>query len=79
MSTLTIGRFIYKEHKETFGQRLKRIRKEKKLTQTELGNKVGIDFHAISNYEVGITLPSLPTLEWLCKALDVTASELLGY
>lgn len=79
MSTFTIGRFIYKEHKETFGQRLKRIRKAKGLTQVALANKSGIDQHFISNYEVEKTVPSLPTLEWLCKALDITATELLGY
>ena len=64
---------------ETFGQRLKRIRKEKKLTQVKLGNKMGIASHAICDYEVGRTIPSLPTLEWLCKALNVTATELLGF
>lgn len=79
MSSFTIGRFIYKERKETFGQRLRRIRKEKKLTQVALANKSGIDQHFISNYEVEKTVPSLPTLEWFCKALDVTATELLGY
>jgi ribosome-binding protein aMBF1 (putative translation factor) len=79
MSTLTIGRFIYKEHRESFGQRLRRIRKSKKLSQTALAEKTGIDNHAISNYEVGLILPSLSTLEWLCEALDVTATELLGF
>lgn len=64
---------------ETFGQRLKRIRKEKKLTQIKLGKKVGIAGHAICAYEVGRTIPSLPTLEWLCEALGVTATELLGF
>lgn len=64
---------------ETFGQRLKRIRKEKKITQVKLAKKVCIVPHAISSYETGKNVPSLSTLEWLCKALDVTATELLGF
>jgi transcriptional regulator with XRE-family HTH domain len=79
MSTFTIGRFIYKERNETFGQRLRRIRKEKKLTQTALGKKAGIPSHFISDYELGKVFPKCHTLEWLCKALDVTATELLGF
>jgi transcriptional regulator with XRE-family HTH domain len=64
---------------ETFGQRLKRIRREKKLTQLKLEKMSGISHHSISNYEKGKKSPNIVYLEWLCKALDVTASELLGY
>lgn len=64
---------------ETFGQRLKRIRKAKKLTQTALGNKCGLCRNTISAYEMGRIMPNLPTIEWLCGGLDVTASELLGF
>ena len=79
MSTLTIGRFIYKDRNETFGQRLKRIRKAKKLTQTALANKVGVTPQYIHLWESEKYRPSLQMFEWLCKALDVTASELLGF
>lgn len=79
MSTFTIGRFIYKERNETFGQRLRRIRKEKKLTQTALAKKVGVDPQYIHLYESGKYRPSLQMFEWICEALDVTASELLGF
>lgn len=76
---ITIGRFIYKEHRESFGQRLKRIRKEKGYTQVQLADKIGIASHAICDYEIGRVMPSLSTLEWLCEALGVTATELLGF
>jgi transcriptional regulator with XRE-family HTH domain len=78
MSTFTIGRFIYKEHKETFGQRLKRIRKAKKLTQTALAKKVGVAPQYIHLYESGKYRPSLQMFEWICQALEVSSSELLG-
>ena len=64
---------------ETFGQRLKRIRKGKKYTQRKLAKKSGLYHQSISNYEKERAQPNLPTIEWLCKALDVTATELLGF
>jgi transcriptional regulator with XRE-family HTH domain len=64
---------------ETFGQRLKRIRKAKKLTQRTLAEKVGVNHHLISHYERETNKPNMSTLEWLCEALDVTATELLGF
>lgn len=64
---------------ETFGQRLKRIRKSKKLTQRKLAEKMGITHHLISMYEREKSVPTLNTLEWLCKALKVSATELAGF
>jgi transcriptional regulator with XRE-family HTH domain len=64
---------------ETFGQRLRRLRKEKGYTQDRLARKMGILPKQISTYELGTFTPSLTTLEWLCEALDVTATELLGF
>lgn len=64
---------------ETFGQRLRRIRKEKNLTQRTLAEKVGVNHHLISHYEREISKPNVTTLEWICEALGVTATELLGF
>lgn len=64
---------------ETFGQRLKRIRKEKDLKQVELAKKTGLTKSQIGEYERDIHEPSVSRIEWLCKALNVTASELLGF
>lgn len=64
---------------ETFGQRLKRIRKEKKLTQIALAKKLGIANDHISKYEHDKHVPNVVVLEWLCIALGVTATELLGF
>ena len=78
MSTFTIGRFKYKEHKETLGQRLRRIRKAKGLTQTALAKKVGVTPQYIHLWESEKYRPSLQMFEWLCQALEVSSSELLG-
>ena len=63
----------------TFGERLKTLRIEKGYRQGELAKRIGIDQNNISRYERGITQPSLSILEWICVALDVTATELLGF
>lgn len=64
---------------ETFGQRLRRIRKEKAITQSQLSEKTGLPQCQISSYENERYSPNISTVEWLCKALNVTASELLGF
>lgn len=63
----------------TFGQRLRRIRKEQELTQVELAKKTGLLQNQIGRYERDANEPTVSRIEWLCKALNVTASELLGF
>jgi transcriptional regulator with XRE-family HTH domain len=64
---------------ETFGQRLRRIRKEQELTQVELAERTGLIQNQIGYYERDVNEPTVSRIEWLCKALDMTASELLGF
>ena len=64
---------------ESFPERLKKIRKRKGLTQTQLAEKIGISYQLISYYETGRHTPSMVVLEWLCQALGVSASELLEF
>lgn len=63
----------------TFGEKLRLIRKRRNMSQKELSEKTGLYQIYISNYENDKSFPNCTTLEWLCKALDVTASELLGF
>ena len=64
---------------ETFGKRLKQIRKQKKIPQWKLAKKIGISQQQLSHYESGKHVPSLTIFEWICTALGVSATELLGY
>lgn len=43
----------------------------KNMTQTELGEKLGLSQKAISKYVTGKSQPSLDTLERICSVLDV--------
>jgi transcriptional regulator with XRE-family HTH domain len=64
--------------RSAFGERLYRARKAKGLSQEELGQKVGLSKRMISRYEGTYPGPSLEILEDIAKALNVTASYLLG-
>ena len=57
---------------------LKRIRKEKGLTQKELATKSGLSFSMVSKLESGEQInPSNETIQKLASALDVITAELL--
>lgn len=68
-------------HSEEYrlGQRIQHIRKKRGLSQTQLGNLMGMDRAAISNYENGSKGEmGFKTLQKFAKALGVTTSVLLG-
>lgn len=56
---------------------LKRIRKQKGLTQAELAEICGIDPKLLSRYERGERTPKLPLLKLLSVVLDCTVDDLL--
>ena len=64
--------------KET-GERIRRLRKEKGWTQTDLGNRIGVQNSAIAKYENG-RVPNLKrsTIKALADALGVNPSYLMG-
>jgi transcriptional regulator with XRE-family HTH domain len=62
--------------KTGFGKRLRQIRRQRKLTQEQLAEAVGISVVAVSNMERGVNGPSFETLEKLIEVLQVSADEL---
>ena len=61
-----------------FGTRLKELRKEKKLTQQELADKVDLVKGSISAYEKSLKYPSVEVLIKLCNYFNVSSDYLLG-
>jgi len=61
-----------------FGQRLTELRKSRGLTQTELGQRVGVSNRVIAYYEVDDAQPPGALLVDLARELQVTIDELLG-
>lgn len=60
-----------------FASRLKKLRLEANLTQTELANKVGLTNRAIGAWESGKAKPRIDKLEELAKVLGTTSTALL--
>ncbi|MFL2124018.1 LexA family protein [Marinilactibacillus psychrotolerans] len=58
------------------GLKIKYYRKEKKMTQTELGEKIGTKKATISNYETGYRAPSQDTLFELADVLEISIDDL---
>ena len=59
--------------------RLKELRKEKKLTQKELAEKTDIPYRTLQRWENGETDIKSDNLKTLCEIFDVDAPYLLGY
>lgn len=66
MDQIKIGRFIQKK------------RKEQKLTQSELAEKLNITDRAISKWENGICLPDASIMYELCELLNITINDLFS-
>ena len=61
-----------------FNERLKTLRIQRKMTQSELAKKIYISQPAYSKYEVGTPSPNPETLSKIADALDVSVDYLLG-
>lgn len=55
---------------------LKSVRKRRGLSQTDLGNIIGVSQNTISSIETGQYCPSAKTAALLCKALQCKFEEL---
>lgn len=56
--------------------RIQALREEKGLTQTALGNEMGVAQNAVSNWESEVALPRTRQLPLLAKVLGCTISDL---
>jgi transcriptional regulator with XRE-family HTH domain len=61
----------------TFSKNLKRIRKERGLSQYDLADITGISKRMIGHYETHVTEPPLEKIDIIAKALKVNLSDLL--
>ncbi len=66
------------KYKNKFPERLKELREEKKITQTQLGKLTGFKQAAVSGWELGTREPSFDVLLQLSYILDTSLDYLLG-
>ena len=59
------------------GTTIAMLRNNKKMTQAELGDRIGVSFQAVSKWERGETLPDVSTLPALADALDTSIDYIL--
>lgn len=59
-------------------ENLKRLRKEKGLSQKEVSKKIGMTPQGYQQYERGVRNPKPATIKRIADALGVTASEIFG-
>ena len=65
-------------NQEKIGSFIAECRKQKKMTQYELGEKLGVSEKSISNWENGRNMPDLSLFKPLCEELNITINELLS-
>ena len=65
-------------NQEKIGKFIAENRKLKKITQSELAEKLGVTDRAISNWENGKNMPDLSLFKPLCDILDITINELIS-
>ncbi|MBR2133458.1 MAG: helix-turn-helix transcriptional regulator [Eubacterium sp.] len=66
------------QSRNTFGDNLRKLRKEKGLTQQQLSDIVGIKRSAYAYYEIDKSEPSIATLLKIANALNVSVDEIVN-
>ena len=63
---------------EKMSQIISQLRKEKKLTQKELADQMGVTDKAVSKWERGLSFPDISLLPKLSEVLGVTVNDLVN-
>lgn len=65
-------------NQEKIGKFIVKCRKDKKMTQSELAEKLGVTDKSIGNWENGRNMPDLSLFKPLCDVLGITINDLLS-
>lgn len=63
----------------TIGERIKKLREDKALTQQQLANIMGISKSSLAMYETNKREPNLKTIKKFCCVLETDGNYLIGY
>lgn len=56
--------------------RIKLIRKEKKITQVKFGEIIGVKGNTVTNYETGLRIPTDAVIKSICREFNVSETWL---
>lgn len=62
----------------SFGEKIRNLREDANLNQTQLGNILGMTQRKVSYIECGKNEPSLQDIVAICRYFQVSADYLLG-
>jgi len=62
----------------SFGEKIRILREEKELNQTELGKKLSMTQRKVSYIECGKCEPSIDDIKAFCEYFQVSSDYLLG-
>ncbi len=65
-------------NQEKIGRFIAECRKNKKITQQELAERLGVSDRTIGNWENGRNMPDLSLFKPLCSELDITLNDLMS-
>ena len=76
--------YIFKENfmdnlKELLGKRIRELRKDKKLTQEQFAELIGIEPRNLIKIENSQTFPRVQTLEKILEVLDISPQVLFNF
>jgi transcriptional regulator with XRE-family HTH domain len=66
------------QQNQAMGQRIRATRHARGLTQTTLGERLGVSYQQVQKYEAGTTAVSSAGLVLLGRALSISPLDLLG-
>ena len=62
-----------------FGRHLKRLRRDRQMTQAQLAKALDLSTSYVSNLERGVNSPSFVTVEKLARVLSVKVKDLFSF
>lgn len=63
--------------KQTFGNMITKLRKENRMTQVELAEKIGVTDKAVSKWERDLSFPDINSIPKLAEIFNVSVDELM--
>lgn len=63
---------------EKIGKLIKNLRKDNNLTQSDLADKLGVTYQAVSKWESGKNLPDIATLKEISKLFNINIDNIIN-